>query len=112
MEIAFSDRVIAGTRVLSSCCSGKGNVHGSGACGLIVQLRSEQPFLFRVFKMEDHLRELKPEMVRMQVELTTARLQVTAAQQRYAATQPSAQAFSQLIDTKMVTMLRSVSGRE
>ena len=49
-----------------------------------------QPFWFRVFKMENHLRELKTEMVRMQVELTTARLQVTAAQQRYAATQPSA----------------------
>ena len=43
MEIAFSDRVIAGTWMLSSCCSGKGDVHGSGACGLIVQLRSDNP---------------------------------------------------------------------
>ena len=61
--------------------------------------------------MEDQLQMLQQEMLHMQGEIHATRQELDAAKQRLAAPQPT-QAFSPLIDTKMLTKPRSFSGRE
>ena len=61
--------------------------------------------------MEDQLRLSQQELIRMQGEMRTTRQELDVAQQRLAA-QPPTQAFSPLIDTRMLTKPRLFSGRE
>ena len=61
--------------------------------------------------MEDQLRLLQQEMIRMQGDMQTTRQELVAAQQRLAA-QPPTQAFSPVVGTSIMTKPRSFSGRE
>ena len=88
--------------------NGMKNAHGSGANGFVVQLRSSWDYAdCECSGWNNFLGLLQHEIIRMQGEMRTTRHELDVAQQSLAA-EPPAQAFSPLVDTRMMTKPRFV----